>query len=74
MEFECITRKDRQEVPVVNPRIRVYWQKRPRIIGASLGQETYFIRVQVGQDGVYHGRPVTAQELKKEGVVWNLLR
>ncbi len=29
MEFECISRKDRQEVPVVNPRIRVYWQKRP---------------------------------------------
>ena len=74
MEFECLTRTDRQEVPAANPRIRVYWQKRSRIIGASLGQETAFIRVQVGQDGVYHGRPITAKELNEEGVAWNLLQ
>ncbi len=73
MELRCITRKDRQELHTAQPTIRVFWQKMQHFIGASLGEETQFIRVQVGQDGVYHGRPVTATELKEEGVPWNQL-
>jgi hypothetical protein len=75
MEFRCITRrKGRGEITTATPGVKVFWQKMKHIIGASLGEETRFIRVQVGQDGVYHGRPVTPQELKKEGVPWSQLQ
>jgi hypothetical protein len=74
MEFECITREHRQPISQAKPNVGAFWQKMLGVIGASLGQETEFIRVEVDKNGVYHGRPVTVQQLRDEGVPWDQLK
>jgi hypothetical protein len=73
MEFDC-TQAGQRTVRPSAPNKRGFWSKRPQVIGASLGQETCFIYVELMQSGEYHGRPITADQLRKEkGVAWNLL-
>lgn len=50
------------------------WIRMDRIIGASNGQETEFVFVTLVQDGTYHGRPITEDELYRKGVSREALR
>jgi hypothetical protein len=72
MEFDCVQADQGTPRPIA-PNKRGLWRKMPQVIGASLGQETCFIYVELMQSGDYHGRPITADELKEKGVAWNLL-
>ena len=72
MEFDAVSGKG-NEIPTEGP-VKDFWMKMDRIIGASMGEETIFIRVELTQSGTYHGRPITARQLNEEGVDWNLLK
>jgi hypothetical protein len=61
------------EIPKPPGSIRVLWGEVSVVVGASLGQETKFIRVELAQGGTYHGRPITKEELLKEGADCDLL-
>lgn len=64
MEFECVTQNP-QPIPKAPG---AFWRNIGRVIGASDGQETQFIYVEVTSGGVYHGRPVTRKQLEEMGV------
>jgi hypothetical protein len=42
----------------------IYWSELPEVIGASKGEETRFIRVELSSRN-YHGRPATQREIEE---------
>lgn len=47
--------------------VRYYWHECDEVIGASCGEETYFVLIEYHQSGCVHGHPVTWQELEDKG-------
>ena len=46
-------------------RVRRFYQEMPFMVGASAGEETFFIYVEWEDGGDIHGRPITWRELVK---------
>jgi hypothetical protein len=66
IEMNCVEREGATEI--VASRIghrSVYWQDIGVVIGASKGEQTSFVRVEV-TSGCVHGRPITKAELEGE--------
>ena len=60
IEEECI--RSGHEIA---PDRMVFWREFDRVIGASSGEETEFVRVEITSN-IYHGRPVTQAEIRRE--------
>jgi hypothetical protein len=70
LEFDCVDperedRADHEVLPRPKPHVRAFWMDVGTVIGASKGEETTLIRVEV-TSGRYHGRPITEAELVEE--------
>lgn len=47
--------------------IRDFWLRFEFVVGASKGKETNYVTAEWHQSGPVHGRPITAEELRKKG-------
>jgi hypothetical protein len=66
LELECV-RLGTQFKEVPSSR-RSFYRLMDHIVGASKGEETFYVYAEWAASGPVHGRPITRDELRKKGV------